>query len=51
MSEPIRAYPLQWPAGWRRTPAVARTRADRGGDAHEMARINAAREKGLSLRG
>lgn len=27
MSEPISAYPLQWPAGWRRTPAHIRSRA------------------------
>src|SRR5690606_15093371 len=27
MSEPIRAFPLHWPAGWRRTPAHQRTRA------------------------
>jgi len=27
VSEVIEAYPLSWPAGWRRTPADARTRA------------------------
>lgn len=27
MSEPISAYPLQWPVGWRRTPAHQRVEA------------------------
>ena len=27
MSEAIKAYPLAWPAGWKRTPAATRTRA------------------------
>ena len=27
MSGPIPAYPLAWPAGWKRTPDVARERA------------------------
>lgn len=27
MTEAIQAYPLQWPAGWQRTPALERTRA------------------------
>lgn len=46
MSEPIQAYPLQWPPGWRRTSAHLRTRAQfrrfgssRGGDLSVMAAI------------
>ena len=27
MSEPIRAFPLQWPTGWKRTPSEARVTA------------------------